>query len=192
MTRQASTVLPFALLAGLLCLVGCETGDLPQGRLVQATLVSCEPADALIDKQSAYWTERLQNPLAMGHERTGWKEAVPTLLKNYPGVVLHVQLASQAYISVYLNRGRAEHITVEEWRDVAESSKVFSSEFGGDCSNYPIGSTGYFLLGGSGSNEIPPDDLAGFLDIERLSRVPAVFMHYLPRDWRMVGRSVSK
>ena len=184
--------LTFPFLIGLVTLSGCDSGDLPQGRLVLAELVSCSSVQDLVSQRAQYWSDEVQRPQLVGQERAAWQDSIPLMIKNHPGVVLHVAISWYAEINVYRKFGRSEQITVGEWKERAESGKVFSNEYGGNCESYPLGSRAYFLLGSMGRDGTPPTHLADFLGVEELSRIPQVFTNYLPRDWRMAQSGSAK
>lgn len=174
------------LIAGLAAAVlSCETGSVPQGRLVRASVVRCRPVDQLLEERIRYWREEVSRLASTAIVDPTWESRLPELLEEHQGVLVDVQIEAEARIDGDRSFGEPGALRVRPWRAASERSPAFVSYKGDHCSTYEGSGSTYFLETDMGRDRYPPRHLADFLGVPVLLPVSGIFYEFLPEDFRL-------
>lgn len=165
-------------------LTGCQYMPMPMAiaRLVRAKIISCKPLDEEMLKRTAFWREEVKKLPGFVHIRKNWEEGLADMLYNNPGILLEIEISEAAWIFRNNRFGSRREITVGPWEKKAQTTWVFSNEYGSECSRYPIGTLDYYLETTMDRANTPPIHPAEFLDLYVLQRVSTIFNLYLPEN----------
>ena len=160
----------------------CDSGPIPSGEIVTATLKACGETGRMLPERVQYWRQSIEHQPVPPPVRPGWEASVSSMLLEYPGVLLTVHVSRQATVVRDRTLGQTRGISVEPWRETDRDEHVYSVEFGTDCELYPVGLSGTFYLSHMGGSGLPPEHLAAFLGVKQLMRVPSPFRGIEPPE----------
>jgi hypothetical protein len=147
-----------------------------KARVIDATIASCRPASELMPERITHWEERIA-AVTWAPPRDNWREDTRRMLREYPGVVVELDVKRSNAILEHRKPWNRGKLTAEGWKRVNESREYFG---GGGCDSYPHGRevllapvTQPRKLDNGPNAAWPPDDLPNFLGVQVLDAVPA-------------------
>ena len=145
------------------------------GSLIDGRIEGCDPAAGLFQRAAGEWQRRIAiNPSLRA--RPGWETEIQVRMKVKGGVV--VKLDSYRRKDVYATGTRSRKAT--DWIDDRYSGRFWADFGGANCSNYGRAERVFWVETWNEGESIvvPPESLAGFLDLEWLRLVPAEVVRF--------------
>jgi len=175
---QALGVSAAALAIGTLyaCLPPPET----LGVLFSGTVKACQSPADLTGAAIQRWQKSIANT-PWARVRGGWREEVPGMLRDSPGVVLTIEVQRRNRILRHRKPWNDGRVSAEGWRTQVASERYFADFAGGSCTGYESALPTLFVQYGQGSGVWPPDDLANFLDLARIEEAPTRYLQLSKR-----------
>ncbi len=157
-----------AALFAIVTLYFCLPEPQLRGTAIEAHMVECTPSERAIDAAVEHWETRIAS-VTWAPPRADWKQEIPRMLREEPGVVVRMQLERENRIYELRrpwNRGR---LTASGWRRSTDLREYFART---SCDDPALTATHEYLPTGTGSSEWPPSDLPNLLGVQVLEAVP--------------------
>jgi hypothetical protein len=169
----------------LAVLAWCISAPAPKlhGRVIDATIAACHPADDMAAESIAYWEKRMASVNGT-MPRAGWKEDVPRMLAADAGVVLEMRVSRQNAIYEQRKIWNRGELRASAWQAPEKPvQRYYARHAGSSCEGYPVGQSAQFLPVDEGAalarREWPPANAPNFLDLMLLKPVPEIVQKLL-------------
>jgi len=176
-SRKWQVLISITSLFVITILYFCLPEPEPHGYVVEAKINSCRLVADIVDAEIKRREADALN-YTYYQPRAGWQAEIRDKAMSADGVILNAQVLRQRHVSIHQKPWNKGKLLLGAWQQVDGAQDFYSRMAGNSCSNYQMGSTGFYIADYeiTSSRLWPPENLVTFLLLQVMDVAPQNYL----------------
>jgi hypothetical protein len=140
-------------------------------------VVNCQQPAPLVEQKVPFWEEETKR-VTWVTTRQGWKEDIPRMLRDDPGLILTVKVLRRRDIYTKQKPWNRGQYYATHWKAMDYRQECYLHTKSASCAAFQSGTRFIYLLDYDHSKEWPPKTIPGYLQLPYVAEVPIAYQRF--------------
>jgi hypothetical protein len=166
-----------AIFVTLCTLYLCLPEDQISCFITEIEVVNCQQPAPLVEQKVTFWEGETKR-VTWVTTRQGWKEDIPRMLRDDPGLIITVRVLRRRDIYTKQKPWNRGQYYVTHWKAMDYRQECYLHTKSASCAVFQPGTRFIYLLDYDHSQEWPPKTISGYLQLPYLTEVPIAYQQF--------------